>query len=231
MRRDIFERGSESARACVSFFTSPLPRRADHDAELLSTFAARGRGTFTFVENTGVLDETFAAFMGDATSVVAQDVVVTVTPLPGTTLHKVVGPGTLTGPIAGTGAFELALQHAAVAAVRSILVKCTVEVPPAGDLLAGRQPRHEAFTVTVSGSPAGAASAASRGVTATRTDTQPCTVSLAIVDEGHAAPAAADTLTDIQSAVNRETVAAAAATVRSWPRLPCGVSSSASLQR
>ena len=102
---------------------------ADHDAELLADVAYRGKGTFSFVERTDLLDETMAAYTGHATRVLAADVRVRLVPQPGVTITSVRGPGQQTR-LAG-GAVEVALGHASVAATREILVTMSVTCPEA----------------------------------------------------------------------------------------------------
>lgn len=115
------------------------------------------------------------------------------------------GPGTVSGPDA-SGAFTLALQHAAVAAVRQVLVKCSVAVPAE----AGGSARHPVITVAASGRPPGA------DASAPRTEAEPLTVALAVAAADRpAVSAASEQLAEVQTAVNRETVAAAAAEVAS----------------
>ena len=54
---------------------STLGFGVDHDATMLSHLAARGKGSFSFVEmSSDLLDETLAAYVGDATRVLAPEV-------------------------------------------------------------------------------------------------------------------------------------------------------------
>lgn len=166
---------------------STLGYGGDHDAELLSTIASRGKGSFSYVERIDILDEMFAAYLGGATSVVAVNVTARILPSPGTVINKVSGPGNATRQ--ADGSFTLCMRAAPVDALRQVLVECSVTPgPEAGFMVVeldgmhpieGRPlPRHS-FSATIR----------------------------------HGEVVAAPDSTDIDAARNREAVANAAVTV------------------
>lgn len=99
----------------------------DHDAELLTDLATRGRGMFTFVERADMLDETLAAYTGHSTRVLASDVRVTLAPQPGVVISSVRCPGEQT--TLPDGSLEVALGHASVAGTTEILITMKVTCP------------------------------------------------------------------------------------------------------
>ena len=99
----------------------------DHDAELLTDLATRGRGTFTFVDRTDMLDETMAAYTGHATRVLAADVRITLAPQPGVVISEVRCPGERA--TLADGSVEVALGHASVAANVEMLLTLGVTCP------------------------------------------------------------------------------------------------------
>ena len=99
----------------------------DHDAELLADLATRGRGTFTFVQRTDMLDETMAAYTGHATRVLAADVRVQLTPKPGVVIKAVRCPGVATK--LDDGSTEVSLGYASVAATTEMLITMSVTCP------------------------------------------------------------------------------------------------------
>jgi hypothetical protein len=180
-------------------------------------FPAWSQGSFTFVDRTDLLDETLGSYLGDSTAVVAVDVCVRIEPAAGTTIVKVMGPGEVSSVEAGTGAVEVRMPSGPVAAVREILVQCTV-TPVAGEAggaaAAGAVAAQCAvFSVTATGMPPGAAAAAGAdGAAPERLQAAPLAVALRLgAAAAGAAPADAPAADAIIAARNREAVAAAAA--------------------
>lgn len=66
---------------------------SDHDPETLAAVASRGRGTFTFQDGIDGIDEMLAAYLGNATRVLAADAVLRIEPHPGVVIASVKGPG------------------------------------------------------------------------------------------------------------------------------------------
>jgi hypothetical protein len=166
---------------------STLGYGSDHDAELLSTIASRGKGSFSYVERMDILDETFAAYLGGATSVVAVNVTARIMPSPGTVINRVSGPGDVSRQ--QDGSFTLCMRAAPVDALRQVLVECSVT------------PGSEAgfMTVEVNGMHP--------------TEGRPLPGRSFVAPILHGQVVAAPDSTDIDAARNREAVANAAATV------------------
>jgi len=178
----------------------------DHDAELLSSLAARSRpaGTFTFVERTDLLDETLASFVGDATRCHTSDVRVTISPAPGTTILSARAPGEQER--AADGSLIVHLGGARVDETRELLLELDV-APPATAAAAGA---FAAFSVVVCG-------AAGSDASAGRVATPPLIVSFrADAAEDMAGREA------LAGARNREAVALTAAAVAAAARSGAG---------
>jgi uncharacterized protein YegL len=177
-------------------FVSTLGFGSDHDAETLAQLAARGGGTYTFQRGTSTLDETLAAYVGDATRVLATDTRCFVEPAPGVTIHSASGPGD--GQVGADGVAELTLGCARVDGTAEILLTFEVAMPADGPADV------PLLRVRVSGAPATAPDAP-------RVSTRVLEVSLGAVartDEERLREADA-----IAAASNREVLAAAAAAV------------------
>lgn len=96
----------------------------DHDARLLQELARHGQGSYTYIRESGDLEEHLAAFVTDSVAHVARNVRVRFKPAPGVDIVSVEGPGQAYPPTAD-GTKSMVLQLAPVDGSREWLVRCT----------------------------------------------------------------------------------------------------------
>jgi hypothetical protein len=171
---------------------------ADHDAELLASLASRSRprGTFTFVSQDDMLDETMAAYVGDVTRVLTLDARLEVTAAPGTRVTRILAAPGEAAVAADGGGVSVALGAARVNDSVDVLLELQVSSPDAAASF-------ETLRVAVSGAATDDSGAVVR--------TPPLVVSFAAAAAAAGvAPEAAEALAAAQ---NRQQLALAAATI------------------